>query len=563
MSDTVVTPIMDPDRGWRTWHIDEIYTGQGPGRYVPNENDYVWSWDQGAFRVTDVDYTTGLSVLTRWDPPKETKVIDQTDVLLGTGPGYQSESYRVYVDKSVTPHTMAVDARLRIYETEATSIKIFKGNDITPNGKVISRRYDQNGTYLGENIPLKTVVSPVPGDVGLDPEATIVENVKVPEVGYTLEDVQDGDLVVAVAYSAEGSAISISKLLVKNTAFIRSAGANKRYVTGIRIESPFLSGADPRILEYPINMPVNALAMMGVVSFSDGGQKRIPIDGTKFTLHGLDTFIPTILGQKIPLVLTYKLSADESAYDAQSGEDTHVSETYYAKTVEVIGAYTVKLFAYPTWIDANNGYRMEYFLYNLDREQVYYATPFVRIAANSPAYNPKLYGTTQNLTLTAVLSEINGQFSGYTHVQTIGITLRNPGSIDASNWEVQYTPNQPPVFGGEGMAARFEFLNVEHYKLHLDLDSGSKEEWLDKVYYPTQPLYNPRVEHEPPEPTHFKLVLGNRVIEYSVDQWDEVLEVPNDLTEGQTVYLEFFKRTPQTDLQLAIAGLPMHQINYG
>lgn len=561
MNDEVIVPIVDPDRGWRQWYIDEIFDGEGEGRYVPNKGDAVWSWEEGTFRVVDVDYTTGHSTLQKYEPPKDPEIIDNTDILLGGGPGFISESYRVYVDKSVTPHTVAIDGRCRIYDSAATHFKLFKGTDISVNGKVISRLYDQNGTYLGENIPLEAVTGPVADEVGFDPEAERVENVLVPKVGYTVEDLDDGDPVVMVTYGAEGNAISIGQLLVKNTAFVRQAHANQRYITGIALESPFISDADPKTLEYPINAPISSLAMMGVVSYSDGGTKRIPIDGTKFILHGLDTYVATILGQKIPLVLTYKLSAGEAAYGAQSGEQTHISENYHAKTVEVDGAYTVKLFAYPYWIDGNNGYRMEYFLYNLDREQVYYATPYVRLASNSPTYNPTLYGQVQNLTLAVNLNEVDPQFSSYRHVQTIGVTLLEEGDIDAANWEIQYTPNLDPVFGGAGMAAYYEFVNTEYYRLDIGLEAGSKEDWLSKIYEPTQPLYNPRAEAEAPRPTHFKLYFNNRRIEYNIDQWNAALEVPNDLDEGETLFIEFIKRTAQTDLQLAIAGLPMHQIN--
>lgn len=560
MSDNFVTPIIDPDRGYREWLISEIFDGTAEGgRYVPNVNDSVWSWDQGRFRVVDVDYTTGFSTLQKYAPAKTPDAIDDTDVLLGVTPGHQPESHRLYVDKSVLPHPMAVDSRLRIYDTDARSIKIFKGNDITDNGKVISRRYDQNGDYLSENIPLKNVVTPVPLDVELGSDAQWVENVMVPEVGYTIDDVADGDPVVAVAYGAEGNAISINRLLVKNTSFVRSVDANKRYVTGIYLESPFISGSDPRVLEYPINMPAQSLAMVGIVAFSDGGVERLPIDGTKFALHGLDTFIPTILGERIPIALTYYLSGNETAYGAEGGEVKHVTETYFAKTVEVDGAYSVKLFAYPTWIDQSNGYRMEYYLYNLDRERVYDATPYVRLTASSPTYNPTLYGQVQNLALAVNLSEVNGEFANYTHTQTIGVTLREEGSVDANNWEIQYSPNNPPTFGGAGMAAYFEFVNAEFFRLDISLGAGSKADWLGKIFDPTLPLYNPRTENRPPEPTHFNLYFNNRRVEYTIDRWNEELEVPNDLKEGETLLVEFFKRTTQTDLQLAIAGLPMHQ----
>src|SRR5690606_38246651 len=124
---------------------------------------------------------------------------------------------------------------------------------------------------------------------------------KTPKVGHTVEELDDGELVTAVVYDDVGNAVSITRLLVKKTAFVRTVDESKRFVTGIHIESPFLSKSDPRVLEYPINMPIQALSLVGVVTYSDGGVKRMPIDGTKFSLYGLNNYIATILGQRIPL----------------------------------------------------------------------------------------------------------------------------------------------------------------------------------------------------------------------------------------------------------------------
>lgn len=64
MAESTLVPIADPNRGFKVWHIDEIYAGEnGPGRYVPNERDLVISYIDGWLRVINVDYTTGLSEL--------------------------------------------------------------------------------------------------------------------------------------------------------------------------------------------------------------------------------------------------------------------------------------------------------------------------------------------------------------------------------------------------------------------------------------------------------------------------------------------------------------------
>ncbi|WP_200850974.1 hypothetical protein, partial [Klebsiella pneumoniae] len=66
--------------------------------------------------------------------------------------------------------------------------------------------------------------------------------------------------------------------------------------------------------------------------YSDGSKKIMPVDGTKFNLYGLQNFIATIVGQKIELVLSYKLSADEYVYGASASLQKHLSIPYWATT---------------------------------------------------------------------------------------------------------------------------------------------------------------------------------------------------------------------------------------
>src|SRR5574343_1924877 len=101
-------PVYDPDRGFRSWVITDIYTGPtGQGRFVPNVNDLVIDWGRGLLRVASVDITTGLSTLVDAAFPKSNE-FDNSDVLFGTGPGYTSELWRVYINRNVVPHTLAV-----------------------------------------------------------------------------------------------------------------------------------------------------------------------------------------------------------------------------------------------------------------------------------------------------------------------------------------------------------------------------------------------------------------------------------------------------------------------
>lgn len=547
MSTNTIVPIMDPNRGWRMWHIDEIFSGEGSGRYVPNENDMVLSWTDGFLRVTQVDYSTGLSILTPHVTPGETGVVDEENRLLGAGPGRVSESYRIFIDTSVTPHTLAFDGRLKMYGSGVKWVKVFLGTKID-GGEVISRQYDSQGALLGENLPMELVSG-----------ASASSAIKRPKVGYSAQALPDGETVTAVFYDDEGSILSTCVLLVKNTNWIRRLNDSQKYVTGISMESPFISDADSRVLECPINIPIDAITRRGVVTYSNGEKRTLPIDGTKFRLFGLQRFVSTILGQRQPLSLIYYLSPDETAYGSVNGETMHIAEDYLATTVKVEGAYSVKLFTYPVWIDEINGYRLEHFLYNLERDEAYDVTSLVLLAANSQSFKPLEYGVSQDLTFAVDLSKVDDRFKDYRHLQTTRITLLRPGKDSSTNWTVTYDRMKPSY--GENLKAGLEFINSNLYKLTIDNGFGSAEHWLREIYEPTLPLYDETSEEKPPVPNYFKLIAGNFEMECSLSMWNHEFTVNSPLQAGENVYIQFFRRTSTTDLQLSTAGLILKHVN--
>jgi hypothetical protein len=552
MADPILPPtvIIDQNRGYRMWHISELYfpDGTGNGAYVPNVNDMVLDWNQGFFRVTAVDYTTGESTLSKWNPPAESEAVSDQDILLGAGPGRQAESFRAYLDVSVMPHRLALDSRLHIYGSNAKYYKVFKGTDLSPAGEIISAFYNASGTFLGENVPLELVVMP---------DATNVA-VKTPAVGYTLRSLSDGEVVTVVVYDDAGNVSSSAKLLVKNTAYMRTTDASLKYVTAIRLKTPFLSKSDPKLIEYPINMPVQNLNLMGEVQYSDGSKLEMPVDGTKFSVYGLDNFVASIQGQTLPVVLTYKLSAGEYAYINEPSPDKHIAENYRATTLKADGAYSVKLYSYPVWQDQINGYRLEHFLYNLNREEVYNVTGLVQLASGSPAFNPTDYGVNQKLTLAINLNQVNPKFSAFRHTQTIDISLLTEGTLNGQdNWTIGFSPGQTPRYG-VGLEAIATFVDVTNWRLDLTCGCTTKAEWLEKVYAATQPLIDPSSEAIAPEPNFFVLVSGNQRIELPIDQWGTLVTVTAAPAEGKNVYIEFLRRGQVTDWQLSKAALVVH-----
>ena len=557
------TVIVDPNRGYREWHISEIYSPENPsskGQYVPNVDDSVRDWTQGILRVTAVDYTTGISILKKWSEPTDPGAVSDEDILLGAGPGTQSESYRCYLDQSVMPFSLSCDARLHFYGTGVSSVKIFHGTDISDNGEVISQFYDSAGTLLGENIPVENVAMfqngvVIPGNAA----ASYNQAVKAPKVGHTTRKMFDNEVVTVVAYNDAGEAVSQAKLLVKNTAFVRQTDKSLKYVASISVESPFLLTSDPHVIEYPINMPVDNLGLIGVVTYSDGSQLRIPVDGTKFAMPGLRNYVATIQGQTVDLMLSYQLSDYESAYLQTPAPNGRIVVPYQARTKESDGAYSVKLFAYPQWQDALTGYRMEYYLYNLDRQQVYRITNLVSNASNSAPFDPLLYGTKQRINVGVNMNEVDPLFDTWRHTQPIEVTLLRPGNNNSGdNWTIGYTAGQNPPYG-LGVSALYTFIDVGNSTLDISCGCQTLEEWLDLVYYPTQPLFDARTETGPLEPNFMVVVSGNNRVEVPIASWNQQITVESTPGEGKLIYLEFLRKTANNDLQLAVAGLVSHQ----
>ena len=541
-----INVIVDPDRGWRQWYSGEIYAPGKPGRYVPNVNDAVFDWDDGLFRVSAVDYTTCISTLTPYVPVPSSNDLGG-DILLGVGPGYQSESWRAFLNTAVIPHTLALDSRLHIYATTANHIKIFRGTQIGPDGEVISAFYDQSGVFLSENIPLELVAMP---------GSNIA--IKAPKVGYTTQNFDDGEVLTVVVYDAAGGVRSTAKVLVVNSGFIRTTNAAMKYITSIHIESPFISGSDPKMIEYPINMPVANLNLMGVVTYSDGSKLTGPIDGTNFSLHGLENFIATVQGQQVDLVLAYKLSDDEFSYILTPTANKIITEHYKATTLQADGAYSVKMFAYPVWQSTLAGYRMEYFLYSLERDLMYKITSLVQLATNSNAFNPTLYGVKQVVSMAIDLHKVAGSFAHYRHVQPFEITLLGPGNEDSDdNWTIGFSPNQTPAYG-EGIKAEVAALGGSSWNVVVSSGAITLNQWLDRVFYRTLPLFDNTTEIKAPEPNFFVLVNGVTETEFPIAQWNTPLNVNVAPVEGRPVFIKFLRRSVDGDLQLGISGLIVH-----
>jgi hypothetical protein len=548
-----IAPIYNPYDRWQSWNINEVYTGTiGAGKFVPKIDDIVFEIVGNSiirYIVRDIDPTTMIAQLQR-ETLANTDDLSQEDIIFGVGVSTPSETYRVYVDKSVIPFTLTIDARNKIYGSMSNYCKIFKGTDTSTGGQVISRMYDTVNNFLGENIPLEVVA--------YDNLTNL--SIKTVAPAFTNANLTDGEIVTAVIYNDQGGVVSRRQMLVVNTAFIRSADASKKYVTDISLRSLFMSPVNDRLIEYPVNVPLAGLNLTGRVTYSDGSYKEYPVDNTRFSIYGFNGYLATIVGQRINLVLKYNLQQNELSYNLTMLNNAQISQEYEAVTLNVDGSYNLKLYGYPVWLDDANGYRLEWFLYNLDRNIKYNVTPYVVINSDFRPFNPTLYGVVQNLNVSINIQNANGAFKNYIHAQTIDIVLNRRGSERFNNWTVGFSPDQQPRYGVDTFATAY-FMNVNQWRVILDCGALDFETWLTRVYYRSEPLFDSSTEEGPVVPNWFALVIGDRVIEYPITDWNKELIINGTIQNNTTVYLRFFKRTGDTDLELSIAGLPMYYVD--
>lgn len=547
------SPIYDPDRRWTTWNKNEIYMGlAAQGKYVPNVGDEVHEITGNKitrYIVTSVNPSTLVPVLTEADETDDYSTFTVNDLLWGVGPGTQSDTYRVFIDKSVIPHRLVVDARLRVAGTMCKTCKLFRGADVSETGVVVSRVYGNDGTLLNENVQLELVAT----------EALTNLSIKVVRPCYTNFDLVDGEMVTAVFYDDEGGVVSKRQLLVENTQYIRSTDASMEHVVAISLESPFLD-VTGRVIQFPVGVTTSSLSLMGVVTYSSGRVRKLPVDGTKFSLFGLDQYAAMTVGQEVPVVLTYHLEPNEINYVSAAGSQTHISESYTALTISAAGTYSLQLYPYPKWKNSVEGYKLSWFLYSLDRNMRYDVTTQVRINTAVSVFDPLAYGQLQRLTATVDLKEVDPIYASFVHVQVVDVVLVGPGTDRQTNWQVGFKPGQNPKYG-TGVYAKFRTIGTNQNILKIDSGFTTQAQWLENLYYLTKPQYDINREEGPLVPNYFAVVVGaNRYI-FSISNWNAELTINAAIANSTTVYVQFIKRSSDTDLHLSVAGLPAYRID--
>lgn len=524
---------------------------QGTGKWIPNEDDMVYDFANGLMRVSRQDLTDYHVDLVSWDLPKNTSDVSQEDVLVGVGPGTTSESYRVYIDTRTFPYGLDINGRLKMYGAQAKEVRVFRGTDISETGEVVSAYYNQSGDYISDAIPMVLA------------ETTGVNiSVKAPIKGFTSKLLNNGDVVTVVSYSDTDTIIDIAKMLVHRTNIVRHAQDADKRIVSIEVISPYLSKTEPNRLEVPINSTAASLAMQGKVTYNDGSTAIYDIvDETangKMKLLGFQYWSPSISGRPQDMMLTYTPAEGEYSYLQGETGNGDVTQPYTVVGLPSDPAYSLKLFAFPTWVSSVVGYTLEFWMYDLTRA-VAYRVPksAIELVEPSPSFDGLNYLSTQYMTFAVNLNVLDAKYGTARHVQQVQISLLRDGSIRQSNWKLKFAANQQYWYG-DTLEAVVKASGAGLSTINIGQGQTDQAVWLQRVFYNAEMLYDPQTENVVPTPTHFVIMTKTRSYEVPLSQWAQDVTFINDMGEGATVYVKWIRRLANTDLQLGVSGIPLH-----
>lgn len=538
------TVIYDQEAPWRIWSLENIYMGtSGLNKFVPKVGDHVWNLTTNEkFRVAEL-----INYIPRFEPIETAD--SEGSASLSAGVGANPDTYRAHLDTTVVPHVMRVDGRLTVAGAELSYARIYRGTDTSSTGRVISRRYDGNGEFIDDKVPLELATLNDNNNISLK---------YIPSFAVG-EDIPEGASVTVVIYEEQGHVAHRRTLFVNHGSFTPGIEASREYITHVSLKSAFLSKTVENQIEVPQNVTLDAINVTGVVHYQSGKTVELPIDGDRVRILGMESFIATQPGDDVPLVLSYKLSPGEQS-EFVSNDGKHVNSTYKLLVTEHVGALSVKLAGFPRWRNDTQEYQMRWFLTDLDRSTAMDVTAYVLYNQSSDIFDPVGYGKAQNLSVRLNLKDASQALISYNHTTTETVQLLAAGTTQGTNWKIAFTPNQDPMFG-QGLGAQCVMVNQNVWRVNVRSGFNSFADWLQAFFYNTKPLFNNRNETKAPEPTHMKVFTATGSTILDISAWNGEFSVGVNLAGQTNLQIEWIKRMGAVDLRLGVTCVPLKQIN--
>lgn len=537
------TPLYETSPFWQEYSINDIWQGTvGLNKIIPKVGDHVRDPEiYATYKVISLDDITFIPELQRIYPDGATFEFSAVDKLFGVGHLRASDAYRLHVNNMVYPYVACPDTSLRVAGNLCKYARVFKvEQDLSLT--VISKIYDSSGEFISDKVPLELVSIH---------QVTNLSSKIVPPFKLTTE-LKDGDMVVVYLYADNGNIVSKRELLVEVSPFVHSIDDSTKYVSHISLKSPFLSLSDNTVLNFPINTTSASLNIRGVVHYSNGETRELEVDGSKFCIEGISQLLSSIEGQVRDVVAMYRLDANEATFNGTGADGKTVQAGYKIIVSNENVSYSVKLFPTLVWNGDIYGYSLRWHLLNMDRNLIFDVTNKIEFVESSGSFNPFGYGYMQRKQVSLNLRSVHPSFQNFNHTQVVEIVLfGKPSATSTTPWTIKTEGDvNIPVYG-EGLFA----TKIGSNAINISCGQATREDWINKIYYATAPLIDQRVESIATPPTHFKLEYSGRTFEFSVNEWDQVLNLGLPVTLDSNVTITFIRRTPTADMYLAVAGL--------
>lgn len=515
---------------------------------VPYENQLAVDVPNGyILRCTKVDYEGNLKatwVVWHLNNPADENIIEQ-DWIFGIRGGPMIGEAMLAVDFSQRPNVARVDAT--IMRPGANYALLFRGNN--PAGKIISAVYDQGGVMQTNKIPtpLAEILDRTNLEIKTTGQFSVTENE---------ESLVNGTQCFLAFYDADGDFIPPGQLVrVQHSAYMKDHRIGIKYVDSIRLLAPWFSNSNqPEKIIVPINVNLLSLELRAEVLYSDGNSSGpMPVNGEKFSLEGLQEHRPTYPGQTSDVVLVYKLGPAEQFYKARPGNPLFERVTYTLEAGNVEGAYTPRLFTYPQWDASILGYRLQHFLYDLDRKTFVDVSDVVTINERSPAWRPSQYGVAQSMIFNINLRDVAPTYVSATFIQYTEIVLYRDINTVGKKFDVSFVFDKPTYQNKEAKAVN----NGASTTVSVRQDFYRINDWINAMYWSVYPSYDTFNEDKAPLPTHFYLMHEDgRKWLYPLEDWNKDLPISVSMQPGKTWYIVWVARDGNgNELQLANTGV--------
>lgn len=551
LSDTTPAdvPVYNPNALFKEWGYDEIYFGKdkvgegNKGRYVPNVGDKVFHRPTGTYIVEEVSQLL-IPSLVRYREPPIAGATDE-DFLMGVGTRFPQPGYFIYVDSSVSPPVLAVDSMAYIRLPSVSYVRVFAGLNPLPNSEVISANYNASGEYVDDKIPCTRLSSPD----GVE--------AYVPQVGWAKRAVVDGEPLTMACYDAKGNNVGTVTWLARNSGMVRQSNAATKSIVSIELVGPTVD-VGSKTVKIAVNALLSSLTLMCRVTYRGGKQVDRPIDGVKIRLVSDTDYLPTSPGINQQAILIYNFDSTEAFDGSSQNAVRFFQDVYVIEADAALKAYGMKLFSFPYWKSASAGYGIRHFLQSIDRDIALDVTDKVEVTSTSAVWDPLLFGVKQRMTFALDISKVDARYSDYRHTQSLAFSLLQAGNIDGgNNWLITFENGYADY--GDKIVANLAYISSQVWTCGIDCGAATVEEWLERLYYRTRPMYDSSSEGGPLAPTHFVLQIGGLRYRKPISSWNLPFTVQSGGAEGDLAVIHWVQEVNGVDLQLATSGLIIHQ----